>query len=129
MIALSWPAGAGADGTATLVNITSQRLNVPNVTSAPQRIKLIQNPNSNVFFFLPASILLAGSKYVSWIHLTSSRFVLTLGFKQTGLYRHHGQNCFFKLPGSFKRRKWSFRIILSIIVHPVRFLKRIRWGN
>lgn len=40
VIALLWPAGTGADGTATLVNITSRRLNVPNVTSAPDRIKL-----------------------------------------------------------------------------------------
>lgn len=80
MIALSWAAGAGADETATLVNITSRRLNVPNATSALLRITLKSKPKC---FFLLASILLAGSKYVSWIHLTSSRFVLTLGFKQT----------------------------------------------
>lgn len=39
VIALFWPAGAGADGTATLVNITSRRVNVPNATSALDRIK------------------------------------------------------------------------------------------
>lgn len=49
MIALSWPTGAGADGTATLVNITSRRLNVPNATSALLRIKL--KSKLKCFFF------------------------------------------------------------------------------
>lgn len=40
VIALFWPAGARADGTATLVNITSRRLNIPNATFALHRIKL-----------------------------------------------------------------------------------------
>lgn len=104
MIALSWPTGAGADGTATLVNITSRRLNVPNATSALHRIKLKSKLKWFFFLFLPASILLAESKSVSWIHLTSSRFVLTMGFKQTlDFYHHHGQNWFFKLQRRFKR--------------------------
>lgn len=68
MIALFWPAGAGADGTVTLVNITSRRLNVPNVTPALHRIKL-KTKLKCFFLYEPASVLLAG---ISWIHLTSS---------------------------------------------------------
>lgn len=47
-IALLWPAGAGADGAATSVNITSRRLNIPTVTFAPDRITL---KSKLIFFF------------------------------------------------------------------------------
>lgn len=50
VIALSWPAGAGADGTATSVNITSRWLDVPNATSALHGIKL--KSKLKCFFFL-----------------------------------------------------------------------------
>lgn len=52
VIALSWPAGTRVDGTATLVNITSRRLNVPNTTSALHRIKLKSKLKCFFFFFL-----------------------------------------------------------------------------
>lgn len=55
MIALSWPAGAGADGTATFVNITSWGLDVPNATSALQRIKL--KSKLKCFFFTHLNII------------------------------------------------------------------------
>lgn len=102
MIALSWPAGAGADGTATSVNITSRRLDVPNATSALHRIKLKSKLKCFFFFFWPASMLLAGSKYASWIHLTSFQFVLTLAFKQTlDFITTKGKIGFLNCRGSF----------------------------
>lgn len=76
VIALFWPAGAGSDGTATLVNITSRRLDVPSTTSALDRIKLKSKLKCFFLFsFFPPLILLARSKYIPRIHLTHLTFL------------------------------------------------------
>lgn len=82
VIALFWPAGAGADGTAVLVNISSRRSSAPTATFAPDGITL---KSKLIFSFTILGII--GQEQTHFLDSSpiispSSQFVLTLGFKQ-----------------------------------------------
>lgn len=109
VIALFWPAGAGADGTATLVNITSRCLNMPTATFALDRITLKSKP---IFFLTIFGII--GQEQTHFLDSSPiisppSQFVLTLGFKQTparvDFITIAGKIGFFKIAGEFQKAK------------------------
>lgn len=114
VIALFWPAGAGADGTAASVNIARRRLNTPTATFAPDRITL----KSKLIYF-PLSLFLTilgviGQEQTHFLDPSPiisppDQFVLTLGFKQTparvDFITISRENWFFKLRASFRRQK------------------------